>query len=212
MQIDKSIKDMTEKEKNDVVIQTQSIVYDVANKYKSLCDDKIEYEELVGSGWLGLAKALDTYDLDNPYGTIFSTYAYHCIRSSIVDYCRKEHRKINNEMIIDVHDEDDGESSFTNLTTLLFDSVVEPIDEINQRDIIKLIYSIADSDQLTEKEKFVFQSRISFRGEKKLKQGDIALLFNMTQAGVSKFEKALCEKIKTILIFDYGITQEMVNI
>lgn len=66
-----------------------------------------EYEDLVQEGMIGLYKAVLTYDIQDQ--TKFSSYAYTCIKSKILDVIktanRDKHKPLNNSVPITLHNE-----------------------------------------------------------------------------------------------------------
>ena len=202
---------LTKQEKEQYTKEFGWVVYAQAKKYGKSYDGKIDKEDLEGVGWVGFAKALNAYLVNNDRNAKFSSLAFKYVTSEIIAFARKEYRRNSNEQTLATVDEpSDDYSERTNLTNLIADDALALVDQIAEKDIVSLIYKIAE-EELNAKEKFVFDNRFSLEGEKKVTQLEIATLFNMTQAGVCKFEKCVAEKIRTKLIFHYGIDKEAIR-
>lgn len=66
--------------RDQVILDNKKIVYSVANKFYSN-DPHIDQQDLYQIGFIGLIKAVDTFDPDMGY--YFSTYAYSCVTNEI---------------------------------------------------------------------------------------------------------------------------------
>lgn len=68
--------------------------YDPALRHvvNSICSDKTEREDMMQEGLIGLLKAVRTYDNSS---SSFSTYAFLCIRNSVISAKRKYNREIH---------------------------------------------------------------------------------------------------------------------
>lgn len=70
--------------KQDLCIKNTRLIYATALKYYKTAGNKIELEDLVQTGMMGMLKAADKFDFSQ--GTLFSTYAVWWIRQAIVRY------------------------------------------------------------------------------------------------------------------------------
>ncbi|MGG3915988.1 sigma-70 family RNA polymerase sigma factor [Rossellomorea vietnamensis] len=66
---------------NELLINNRGLVESIANKYMKYRNNKLDYDDLVAEGYLGLMKAVDRFDSSRGYQ--FSTYATWWIRQSI---------------------------------------------------------------------------------------------------------------------------------
>ena len=73
----------------------QPLLYKEASQY---VNNKIEYEDLIQEGMIGLIMAINGYD--ERKNVLFSTYAYLCIDKRIKNYIKKMNNK-NNKMYLD---------------------------------------------------------------------------------------------------------------
>lgn len=70
-----------------LLVQHLPLVHHVARRIYRRIDDRVEYEELVSAGTLGLTAALDSYDAGRRVA--FATYAVPRIRGAILDELRR---------------------------------------------------------------------------------------------------------------------------
>lgn len=164
------------------------LVHYVANKFRN---SGHQYDDILGIGMVGFTKALNTYKKDK--NAKVSTYSIACITNEILHFLRSEKKHLQNDVsaeeviyehsegkaltLIDILSEDDEETE-----TSIVDS--ENINEL--RNAIK---------ELPLREQEIIKYRFEMDGRKRLTQGDIGLLFNMTQANVSKLESNIKEKL-----------------
>jgi RNA polymerase primary sigma factor len=66
---------------NDLLVNNRGLVESIANKYMKHTSNKLDYDDLVSEGYLGLMKAIERFDTSLGYQ--FSTYATWWIRQSI---------------------------------------------------------------------------------------------------------------------------------
>lgn len=72
------------------IVSNMNMVLSIAHKYY-IKGSKYEFDDIVSYGTEGLIKAVDTYDVNKNYQ--FSTYAYHVINNTILEYIRYIKRK-----------------------------------------------------------------------------------------------------------------------
>ena len=79
--------------RDKLILDNMGLVYKVANKFKSKCENKCDFDEFIQLGTIGLIKAVDNYDPEK--GSSFSYYAYVKIGSEINRYIREKINVIN---------------------------------------------------------------------------------------------------------------------
>ena len=72
--------------RDKLILDNMGLVYKVANKFKSKCENKCDFDDFIQLGTIGLIKAVDNYDPEK--GSSFSYYAYVKIGSDINRYIR----------------------------------------------------------------------------------------------------------------------------
>jgi RNA polymerase sigma factor (sigma-70 family) len=83
---------MHDEEKEILARKHLPFVTSIVKKYNI---DRDDYDEMFAEGCIGLAQALNSWSESRDVK--FITYAYYCVRSSIVDYLRKQVRYENRE-------------------------------------------------------------------------------------------------------------------
>jgi len=73
--------------KNILIEEYAYIIKIIASKMYNLYGGKVEFDDLLGYGSLGLIDAIDKFDITK--GVKFETYAQHRIRGTIIDNLRK---------------------------------------------------------------------------------------------------------------------------
>jgi RNA polymerase primary sigma factor len=66
---------------NELLVNNRGLVESIANRYMKHTSNKLDYDDLVSEGYLGLMKAIERFDTS--LGHQFSTYATWWIRQSI---------------------------------------------------------------------------------------------------------------------------------
>lgn len=79
--------------RDKLILDNMGLVYKVANKFKSRCENKCDFDDFIQLGTIGLIKAVDNYDPEK--GSSFSYYAYVKIGSEINRYIREKINVIN---------------------------------------------------------------------------------------------------------------------
>lgn len=79
--------------RDKLILDNMGLVYKVANKFKSRCENKCDFDDFIQLGTIGLIKAVDNYDPEK--GSSFSYYAYVKIGSEINRYIRERLNVIN---------------------------------------------------------------------------------------------------------------------
>ena len=79
--------------RDKLILDNMGLVYKVANKFKSRCENKCDFDDFIQLGTIGLIKAVDNYNPEK--GASFSYYAYVKIGSEINRYIREKINVIN---------------------------------------------------------------------------------------------------------------------
>ncbi|MFD1394429.1 sigma-70 family RNA polymerase sigma factor [Kroppenstedtia eburnea] len=170
--------------REELVEQHQRLVYFVANQFRQ---SKMEWDDLVQIGFIGLIKAVDRY---NPgiKKVRFSTFAFHYIRGEILHELRalKRHNpamEVSVENVVEGGGEDDE--------IRLMDTLGTDPDEVETTvsNRVALEESMAD---LTDQEREV----ISFRFGKQWTQGEIAELFDVPEKRIRVIEQKAIRKLR----------------
>lgn len=170
------------------------------------------YDDLLQVGYIGLHKAIINFDLDKVEKFAFSTYAAKCIKYAICIEIRRQKR----HKYIYFNDEAFKSPDVEDTDLLKFDLCCEnekkKIEDIIEYDgdlenIIEYDYYKYKKNRisrafknLSDKERKIVELYYGFNGEEPLKQIEIATLFNVSVAYVSKIiisiNNYLCEQLK----------------
>lgn len=157
-----------------------------------------EYEDIFSEGVLGLIRAVDTFDISK--GFKFSTYAYRCISSNIVNYLEKKKKKFNTLSL-------DLEYDFLDNVSLV--SVVRDEDVDIEEDFIRLeeynvINKLLTRVKLSDRDRFIVLLHFGFYNGRIYSRYELAEMFNMTHQNVSLILKKFLLQIDKLIIREYG--------
>ncbi len=163
------------------------LVLYIAKRFES---KKIDLEDLVSVGVIGLVKAVDSFKLDK--NIKLATYASRCIENEILMFLRKVNRT-QNEISLDepVNIDDEG-------SELMIADIIPSTDDVY--DIVELksdkkhLLSILES--LAPREKQIIALRYGLNGQEELTQKEVADLLQISQSYISRLEKKILKKLK----------------
>ena len=88
------------KSRNEIIVENMFLVDNYIKRMNiENMDNKPEIDDLYSVGYIGLIKAVDSYDISSDVP--FYAFAHNCIRNEISDYLRKINRKKYNVQIIE---------------------------------------------------------------------------------------------------------------
>ena len=151
------VSESNEEARSELVKKYTGIVHKIAHKYTSLAETfGIEEKDLVQEGFIGLSKAIDTYDVGK--NVLFYTYVALCIESSIKSALRtaskKKHQSLNNSISLDKLYEEE-----ININEILKDETSDPSIQLLDKENIDEILN--DSKKiLTSFEYDVFKLKV----------------------------------------------------
>lgn len=164
------------------------LVLYIAKKFES---NKVELEDLVSVGVIGLVKAVDSFKADK--NIKLATYASRCIENEILMHLRKVNRT-QNEVSLDEPLSVDEEGS-----ELVISDIIP--DQENTYNIVELEdekkYLLKTITNLEEREKQIMVLRYGLNGEDELTQKEVADLMQISQSYISRLEKRILKKLKT---------------
>lgn len=181
-------KDLNARKK--IITHNLRLVVHIVSKYAG--GVKIEADDLISAGTIGLMKAVDSFDYDK--GAQLGTYASRCIDNEILMVLRssKKHKenlslnsvvggdKEGNEfMLMDIipSDEDDVEDIVD--TNFLVDKVSKNIDNL-----------------LSKREKEIIEKRFGLNGKRQMTQKEVAENMDISRSYVSRIEAKAIETIR----------------
>jgi len=183
------------KEKNDKEAEEKLIKHNlrlVAHISKKYQNSKIDQDELISIGSIGLMKAVKSYNLDK--GHSFSTYAARCIQNEILMMFRSN-KKYNNEISIDEKIGADKDGNEITLIDVLQDSNFSVEDKVETKIIFNKLLFYIDKN-LSQREKEVIYLRYGIGGGAPLTQNEVAKILNISRSYISRIEKKAIEELK----------------
>jgi len=166
------------------------LVVFLAKKYENT---KVDLEDLVSIGTIGLIKGVNTYKLDK--NIKLATYASRCIDNEILMYLRKN-KKRKGEVSFEDSLSYDSEGNELHLEDILGtepDIVTKGLEEETDK---KLLYK--EIDALNKRDKEIMVLRYGLYNNKELTQKEVANLLGISQSYISRIEKKVIKRLKSI--------------
>lgn len=167
------------------------LVMYIAKKFES---NKLDMQDLVSVGSIGLIKAVDSYKLDK--NIKLATYASRCIENEILMFLRKANKSINDLSLDDTLVNDDEGNNLT-LGEMIPDTkiIADEVELKDQKDYLKQAIS-----KLNDREQLIMSMRYGLNGKDELTQKEVADTMNISQSYISRLEKKILKKLKHDMI------------
>jgi len=179
------------KARDKLIEHNLRLVVFLAKKYENT---KVDLEDLVSIGTIGLIKGVNTYQNDK--NIKLATYASRCIDNEILMYLRKTKRK-RTEISFEDSLSYDAEGNELHLEDVLGteDNIVtKPIeDELDKY----LMYR--EVSKLDDRDREIIELRYGLNGKKEMTQKQVASLLGISQSYISRIEKKVIKKISSII-------------
>ena len=175
------------KAKAELIEHNLRLVMYIAKRFES---KKLDIQDLVSVGSIGLIKAVDSYKLDK--NIKLATYASRCIENEILMYLRKANKSINDLSLDDsLSNEEDG-NNLTLGEVIPDEKVAYSEIELNDEKsyLMKLI------KRLSEREQTIMYMRYGLNGYEEQTQKEVADSMNISQSYISRLEKKILHKLK----------------
>ena len=166
------------------------VVY-LSKKYENT---KVELEDLVSIGTIGLIKGINTYKNDK--NIKLATYASRCIDNEILMYLRKN-KKRKADVSLDESLSFDSEGNELHLGDILGtekDIVTKDLEENDMRKIM-----LKEISKLNERDKQIMVLRYGLNDTKEYTQKEVAELLGISQSYISRIEKKVISKIISMI-------------
>ena len=177
--------------KNKLIEHNLRLVVFLAKKYENT---KIDLEDLVSIGTIGLIKGVQTYKLDK--NIKLATYASRCIDNEILMYLRKTKRKKTEISFEDSlsYDSDGNELHLEDILGTENDIVTKNLDEELDK---KLLHQ--EINKLNDRDKEIMILRYGLNGKTEMTQKEVAELLDISQSYISRIEKKVIKKLSNII-------------
>lgn len=174
--------------RNNLITHNLRLVVYIAKKFEST---KINIEDLISIGTIGLIKGVETFKIDK--NIKLATYASRCIENEILMHLRKT-QKSRQDVSLDEVLNIDSEGNEMVLADILCSNDLQAIDEMTKsEDERKLLKAL---DTLSKKEKEIISLRYGLYGREELTQKEIADMMGISQSYISRLEKRIIDKIR----------------
>jgi len=179
------------KARDKLIEHNLRLVVFLAKKYENT---KIDLEDLVSIGTIGLIKGVNTYQNDK--NIKLATYASRCIDNEILMYLRKTKRK-RSEVSFEDSLSFDAEGNELHLEDVLGteeDIVTKPIE--NELDKYLMYREVS---KLNPRDRNIIELRYGLNGKSEKTQKEVAMLLGISQSYISRIEKKVIKKLSSII-------------
>lgn len=186
----KYIELLLKKDKNarDILIEHNlRLVAHITKKYEN---SKIDNDDLISIGTIGLIKGIDSYSLEK--GTKITTYCAKCIENEILMFFRSN-KKNNSNISLDEPIGYDKEGNDITILDVLKTPKPDYIEDMYVKDNIKLLKKYLNT--LSFREKDIIIKRYGLNNCDEMTQKEIANELNISRSYVSRIEKRAITKI-----------------
>ena len=174
--------------RNTLIIHNLRLVVYIAKKFEST---KINIDDLISIGSLGLIKGVQTFKLEK--NIKLATYASRCIENEILMYLRKTQR-IRQELSLDEVLSIDSEGNEMVLADILCSNDDESLESMTKEENIKdLYYAI---NKLTPREREIIVLRFGLFEKEAMTQKEVADMLGISQSYISRLEKRIIDKMR----------------
>ena len=181
--------DLTARDK--LIEHNLRLVVFLAKKYENT---KVDLEDLVSIGTIGLIKGIKTYSMDK--NIKLATYASRCIDNEILMYLRKN-KKIKTEVSFEESLSFDMDGNELHLEDILGtdpDLVTKGLEEDLNKNII-----INEINKLNTRDREIMVMRYGLVTGEEMTQKDVAEILGISQSYISRIEKKVIKRIKNIV-------------
>ena len=176
--------------KNKLIEHNLRLVVFLAKKYENT---NVDLEDLVSIGTIGLIKGINTYKMGK--NIKLATYASRCIDNEILMFLRKNKRRKTEISFEDSlsFDADGNELHLEDVLGTDKDIVPRELeDEIDKKMLVSEI------NKLNERDKKIMILRYGLFGHNEVTQKDVADMLGISQSYISRIEKKVIKKLKSI--------------
>lgn len=174
--------------KNKLIEHNLRLVVYLSKKYENT---KIDLEDLVSIGTIGLIKGINTYKMDK--NIKLATYASRCIDNEILMYLRKN-KKRNADVSLEESLSFDAEGNELHLEDILGTDPDLVTKELEDNDLKMTL--MKEIEKLPKRDKEIMKLRYGLFGEKEITQKELAEKLSISQSYISRIEKKVIKKIK----------------
>ena len=183
--------------RNTLIMHNLRLVVYIAKKFEST---KINIEDLISVGSMGLIKAVQTFKMEK--NIKLATYASRCIENEILMHLRKT-LKVRQEVSLDEVLNIDSEGNEMVLADILGSVDEESIDQMTKAEDQKSLYQALNA--LNEREREIIEMRYGLFDREAMTQREVAQMLGISQSYISRLEKRIIDKMRHIVTSHVGI-------
>ena len=174
--------------RNKLIEHNLRLVVFLAKKYENT---KVDLEDLVSIGTIGLIKGVNTYKLDK--NIKLATYASRCIDNEILMFLRKNKRRRGEVSFEDSlsYDSEGNELHLEDILGTPDDLVTRPLEEEIEK---KILYQ--ELVKLNDRDKEIMVMRYGLFNTKEMTQKEVAKALGISQSYISRIEKKVISRLK----------------
>ncbi len=167
------------------------LVVFLAKKYENT---RVDLEDLVSIGTIGLIKGIKTFSKDK--NIKLATYASRCIDNEILMYLRKN-KKVRTEVSIDESLSFDPEGNELKLEDILGtdpDIVTKNLEHETEKNLV-----MDEINKLNSRDREIIILRYGLMGHKEMTQKDVADMLGISQSYISRIEKKVIKRLRNLV-------------
>lgn len=173
------MKNGDEESRNILIERNLRLVAHVVKKYSNT---KLEQDDLISIGTIGLIKGINSFNVDK--GSKLSTYVSRCIDNEILMYLRST-KKLNSEVYLNEPIGKDKDDNVVTLQEVLENDDKSIEEEVDLKMKIKKLYNKI-GEVLKDREKTIIELRFGLDGHKPKTQHEIASMMGISRSYVSE--------------------------
>lgn len=180
-----------ENAKNKLIEHNLRLVVFLAKRYENT---GVDLEDLVSIGSIGLIKGINTYKRGK--NIKLATYCSRCIDNEILMYLRKN-KKTKTDISFEESLSFDSDGNELHLEDILgtdSDIVTKPLEDAYDKQVLR-----EELKKLDSRDKEIIELRYGLSGKEELTQKEVAKKLNISQSYISRIEKKVIKKLKTII-------------
>ena len=174
--------------RNTLIIHNLRLVVFISKKFEST---KINIEDLISFGSIGLIKGVNTFKMEK--NIKLATYASRCIENEILMFLRKTYRT-RQEISLDEVLSIDSEGNEMVLADILASEEELGMEKLEKKQEKEDLYRALN--KLRKREREIIILRFGLYDQKALTQKEVADLLGISQSYISRLEKRIFEKMR----------------
>ncbi len=182
------LKEGNEEARNILIERNLRLVAHVCKKYSTT---KVEQDDLISIGTIGLIKGINSFDSSK--GVRLATYVSRCVDNEVLMFLRSN-KKVNAEVYLEDPIGKDKDDNTVTLQEILENNEKNIEDEVDLKFKVKKLYEKM-KEVLKAREKTILELRFGLGGKKPQTQNEIADSMGISRSYVSRIETKAIGKL-----------------